>query len=172
MPTPDPQTLQRDLDRLLEQERVLRLPAYDEDIAWRLGGTLRERARARGWAVTIELRLARETVFLSAMPGTAPTNADWARRKRNAVELLQRSSYAIGLQLALDGGSLESRMGLALRDHASHGGAFPIRLTAAQGGACVGVVTVSGLPQRTDHALVVEVLAEHLGLDAATVALD
>lgn len=169
MPTPDPQNLQRDLDCLLEQERVLRLPVYDEDVAWQLGATLRERARARGWAVTIELRLARETVFLSAMPGTAPTNADWARRKRNAVEQLQRSSYAIGLQLALDGGSLESRMGLALRDHASAGGAFPLRLT---NGACVGVATVSGLPQRTDHALVVEVLAEHLGLDAATVALD
>jgi len=49
--------------------------------------------------VTIEIRLARETVFFHAMRGTTPANADWARRKRNTVELLQRSSYAIGRSL-------------------------------------------------------------------------
>ncbi len=168
--SPDPEQLRRDLDRISEQEVRLRLPTWGEAVAWQLGSRLRELALARGLAITIEARLARETVFLCAMPGTAPTNADWARRKRNTVETLQRSSYAVWLQLALDGGqSLEAKLGLPARDHAAAGGCVPIRL--ADGGACVGTLTVSGLPQRADHQLVVEVLAEHLGIDLPEVAL-
>jgi uncharacterized protein (UPF0303 family) len=168
--SPDPEQLRRDLERITEQEARLRLPSWSEAIAWQLGSRLRELALARGLSITIEARLARETVFLCAMPGTAPTNADWARRKRNTVETLQRSSYAVWLQLALDGGqSLEAKLGLPARDHAAAGGCVPIRL--ADGGACVGTLTVSGLPQRADHQLVVEVLAEHLGIALPEVAL-
>jgi uncharacterized protein (UPF0303 family) len=165
----DPDTLRRDLACIAAQEARLRLPTWGEALAWQLGCRLRELASARGLAITIEARLARETVFLSAMPGTAPTNADWARRKRNTVETLQRSSYAVGLQMALEGTTLEARTGLPPRDHTSAGGCFPIRL--AEGGACVGTLTVSGLPQREDHNLVVEVLAEHLGLGLDGLAL-
>ena len=76
-----------DLDRISEQQRRLHLSAFDEDTAWRLGSDLRQRAVDRGAAVTIEVRLGGETVFLHAMPGTSPANADWARRKRNVVEM-------------------------------------------------------------------------------------
>ncbi len=158
-----------DLERLALQEERLQFDHFGNDRAWALGLALKAMAEARGVSVAIEIRLARETVFFYAMPGTAPTNADWARRKRNSVELLHRSSYRIGLELQRDGGTLEDRMGLPLRDHASHGGAFPLRLA---GTGCVGCVTVSGLPQRDDHAMVVEALAAMAGLPLAGLALD
>ena len=60
------------------------------------------------------------------MRGTAPANADWARRKRNVVELLHRPSYAVGLEAAHSGRSVLTEMGLDDREVASHGGAFPI----------------------------------------------
>ncbi len=161
--------LKDEIARIAEQERRLQLPRYDEAVAWTLGTRLKEAAAALRLPLTIELRLARETVFFHAMPGTSPANADWARRKRNTVELMQRSSYGVGRWLDLDGSSLESRMGLPPRDYASHGGSFPLRLA---GGACVGTVTVSGAPQRQDHALVVELLAEWCGVPLADVALD
>jgi uncharacterized protein (UPF0303 family) len=41
-------------------------------------------------------------------------------------------------------------------DFAAHGGSFPI---IVRGTGCIGAVTVSGLPQRDDHNLVVEALA-------------
>jgi uncharacterized protein (UPF0303 family) len=151
-----------DLDIIAEQLRRLRFPAFDERTAWELGRDLRRRASDLGVAVTIEIRLAGATVFLNAMPGTSPANADWARRKRNVVELLQRPSYAIGLEAARDGRSLLDEMGLDPRDVAAHGGAFPI---VVDGVGCVGVATVSGLPQRDDHALVVEALAERCAVD-------
>jgi uncharacterized protein (UPF0303 family) len=147
----------QDLEQLTRQERDLCFANFDLNTAWDLGERLRAAAIKRGVAVAIEVRLNKETVFFCAMPGTTPANGDWARRKRNTVELMHRSSYLIGQSLAKEGSSLEEKMGLPLRDYASHGGSVPIR---TQGGTCIGVVTVSGLPQREDHLLVCEVLAE------------
>jgi uncharacterized protein (UPF0303 family) len=161
--------LQQDIARIAEQERRLRFASFNEDTAWELGSRLRALAGERGVAVAIEVRLARETVFFCAMPGTAPANADWARRKRNTVELLAHSSYGVGRSLALEGSSLEAGMGLPPRDYASHGGSMPIFTSA---GACIGAATVSGLPQRADHALVVEALAALCGVPLAEIALE
>jgi uncharacterized protein (UPF0303 family) len=157
-----------DLDRIDEQQRRLRLQSFDEDTAWSLGCDLRRRAVERAAAVTIEVRLGGETVFLHAMPGTSPANADWARRKRNVVELLHRPSYAIGLEADRDGRSVLELMGLPDRDVSCHGGSFPI---VVDGVGCIGAVTVSGLPQRVDHELVVEALAALCGVDVDDVRL-
>ena len=158
-----------DLDRIEEQQRRLRPSAFDEDTAWQLGNDLRRRAVDRGAPVTIEVRLAGETVFLHAMRGTTPANADWARRKRNVVELLHRPSYALGLEAERNGRSELELMGLADRVVADHGGSFPI---VVDGVGCVGVVTVSGLPQREDHELVVEALADLCDVNLDDVRLD
>ncbi|HEY8907897.1 MAG TPA: heme-degrading domain-containing protein [Rhodoferax sp.] len=159
---------EKDLAVIANQEVRLRFKAFDEDTAWVLGSRLRANMKARGDAVVIEIRLARETVFFHAMPGTAAANADWARRKRNTVELLNRSSYATGLALQRDQSSLEAKMGLPMRDYASHGGSFPI---AVEGVGCIGTVTVSGLSQREDHAMVVQALAELCGVPIQDIAL-
>ena len=162
-------TLETDLTRLALQEQRLQLDAFGPATAWELGTRIKALCEARSAAVAIEVRLSKETVFFYAMPGTTPSNADWARRKRNAVELLHTSSYAVGLKLQHEGTSLEAKQGLALRDYASHGGSFPIRV---RGVGVVGTVTVSGVPQREDHGLVVQVLAELCGVPLAEIALD
>ncbi len=157
-----------DLERLAHQEERLQFHTFDQGTAWALGTLIKELCEARRVALTIEIRLAKETVFFYAMPGTGPGNADWARRKRNTVELLQTSSYAAGLKLEAEGTSLQDKQGLPLRDYASHGGSFPIRV---RGVGCVGVATVSGIPQREDHGMVVQALAELCGVPLAEVAL-
>lgn len=161
--------IEKDIAMIVLQEERLRFTAFDENTAWTLGSLLRTKVEERGAAVVIEIRLGRETVFFSAMQGTAPVNADWARRKRNTVELLNRSSYAIGLALRQEQSSLESKMGLPTRDFASYGGSFPISVASV---GCIGTVTVSGLPQREDHAIVVQALAEMCGVPIVAIALD
>jgi uncharacterized protein (UPF0303 family) len=161
-------SLEDDITRIALQEQRLRFTQFDAASAWELGTRLKALAEARGVALAIEVRIARETVFFCAMPGTGPVNADWVRRKRNAVELLQRSSYGIGRWLEREGTSLEAKQGLALRDHASHGGGFPLWV---HGVGCIGCVTVSGVPQREDHMLVVQALAAMCGVPLAEVAL-
>jgi uncharacterized protein (UPF0303 family) len=136
----------------------LQFDRFDEVDAWTVGAALRQRAEADGVAVTVEVRLLGATVFLSAMPGTSPVNADWARRKRNVAELLHRASYAVGLEARVGGRSVLDEMGLDRRDFADHGGAVPV---VVRGVGAVGVVTVSGLPQRDDHELVMHVLELH-----------
>lgn len=115
-----------ELARVDAQERALRLRTFDLSTAWEVGSRLRDAALQRGGAITIEIRLQRETVFFCAMPGTTPENTDWARRKRNTVELMHRSSYAVGLALARDAMTLEQKMGLPSRDYAVHGGGVPV----------------------------------------------
>ncbi|EIK96173.1 hypothetical protein PMM47T1_12813 [Pseudomonas sp. M47T1] len=159
---------QVDLQRIAQQQQQLQFAAFDKASAWALGTRLKQACEATDVATTIEVRLAKETVFLYAMPGTAPNNADWARRKRNVVEVMEQSSYAVGLAAEEEGVPLEVAMGLDTRDYAPHGGSFPL---IVKGVGCVGAVTISGLPQREDHALVVEVLALMCGVNPAEVAL-
>ena len=100
-----------DVSSIATQERRLVLTDFNIDLPWLLGCALKSMAEARGLTVVIEIRVARKTVFLFAMPGCSPANANWARRKRNTVELLHRSSYRVGCELRRDDLSLEQAMG-------------------------------------------------------------
>jgi uncharacterized protein (UPF0303 family) len=73
----------------------------------------------------------------------------------------------MGLQLKAKAQTLEER-GHAIADFAAHGGSFPLHV---EGAGIVGSVTVSGLPQRADHELVVEALCAMLGRDYAALKL-
>ena len=145
-----------DLDTITAQERLLQFASFSPDTAWALGSRLRADAIARQAAMTFEIQVAGRTVFLTTTGNAAPGQADWIRRKRNVVMRFGRSSYAVGLQLAQEGKTLEERHGLTLADYAVHGGGFPIVLT---GTGLIGSVVVSGLQQRVDHAMVVDALA-------------
>jgi uncharacterized protein (UPF0303 family) len=134
-----------------------------------LGTLIKRLCEERGVAVTIEVRRAKETLFFYSMAGVVPNNAEWVRRKRNVVELLHRSSYAVGMSNQKDNTSLPQKTGVLLNDYAEHGGSFPIRV---KGVGCIGVVTVSGVPQREDHAIVVEALAALCGVALTEVCLD
>ncbi len=113
----------RDLAIIELQEELLQFTAFDNTTAWQLGESIKKHCESRSLAVTIEIRMCRETVFFFAMPGTSPNNSDWARRKRNTTELQQRSSYAVGLALP-EGETLERQTGLPLRDFAHHEAVF------------------------------------------------
>ena len=155
MPIPE------DLARIAQQERQLQFPAFDEQVAWRLGCRLRDMAVERGLGIVIDIRRTGQPLFYTALPGTTPDNPEWVRRKSNVALRFHRSSYAVGLDLEQKGSSLEAR-GLPAADYASHGGSFPVRV---QNAGVIGAVTVSGLPQRADHELVVEALCAEFGLD-------
>jgi uncharacterized protein (UPF0303 family) len=161
-------SIDQDIDRVAAQEARLQFPVFDAEAAWRLGNRLRAAAAGRGAAVTLDIWMGAQQLFFSAMPGTTPDNAEWARRKRNVVLRFHRSSYAIGLELARRQTSLRERYGLTERDHAAHGGCFPLTL---RGCGCVGTIAVSGLPQREDHELIVAVLALEIGVPGHEVAL-
>jgi len=151
-----------DLARIAIQEQELQFASFDEETAWRLGTGLRTLAVARQVGIVIDVRRFGQPLFYTALPGTTPDNPEWVRRKSNVTARFHRSSYAIGLEMEQKTSSLLEKYGLPVSDYASHGGCFPIRVLQA---GIIGSVTVSGLPQRSDHQLVVEALCLELGCD-------
>lgn len=153
----------QDLPILDVQEQRLRFSSFDAQSAWQLGALLRSALLERGAGGSVEIELAGQLLFACATPGANPGQANWIRRKRNTVHHFARSTYAVGRKLEQDGGTLESRYGLSETDFVAHGGGFPILLN---GTGPVGSITLSGLPQRDDHNLVIDALATLLDIDA------
>ena len=163
--------LAEDLAHVIQQESELRLPRFDNDDAWKLGLLLRDLAVSRGHAIVIDIRRfgqPPQPLFYTAFPGTTPDNARWVQRKSNIVARFHRSSYQVGLYLAQNQITFTERYGLPDADYAAHGGSFPLHVANA---GIIGAVTVSGLPQREDHNLVIEALCLTLGRDPASLRL-
>jgi len=160
--------LSEDLERVALQERELVLPRLDAQVAWELGTRLRTLAQERGLKLVIDVRRFGQPLFYAALEGTTPDNAEWVRRKSNVVARFHRSSYGVGMTMKSKNTTLLERQGLAVADYAADGGSFPLSVAGA---GVVGSVTVSGLPQRSDHELVVEALCSMLGRDYAELKL-
>jgi uncharacterized protein (UPF0303 family) len=141
------------IGRLEQQERDLIFTRFDYADAWRLGSLLVELASGRGLPVAIDIRRGGQQMFHAALAGSTADNDAWIERKVRVVERYGASSYLVGRRLAAKGQVLDASQGVDPARFAAHGGAFPVRV---EGAGVVAVVTVSGLPQAEDHALVVE----------------
>ncbi|HWB32790.1 MAG TPA: heme-degrading domain-containing protein [Acidobacteriaceae bacterium] len=160
-----------DIAALVKQEATLTLPAFTPDTAWQLGNMLREMAVARKTPIVVDVRrfgAPHQQLFYTALAGTTPDNQRWVARKIATVARFHKSSYHVGRLLEQSGLSFSARYNLPEEDYAAHGGCFPLIVENA---GIVGAVTVSGLPQREDHNLVVEALCTLTGRDLAALRL-
>jgi uncharacterized protein (UPF0303 family) len=155
--------------RIRLQEDRLQFTAFDSRKAWEVGLALKAAGEARQAPIVVDISLLSMPLLVFALPGSAPENFDWVRRKRNVVYHFHRSSYAIGRRLVEESKTLQELGALPDSDYAAHGGSFPILL---RGTGCIGAMTASGLPQREDHKMVVDALAKVLGMDISEIALD
>jgi uncharacterized protein (UPF0303 family) len=160
--------LAEDLERITLQERELIFPEFTARTAWELGTRLYLLARERSLGVVLDIRRFGQPLFYVALDGTTPDNFEWVRRKSNTVARFHCSSYAVGLKEKLKGETLLQSQGLPVADYCTHGGAFPLTVAGA---GVVGSITVSGLPQRADHELVVEALCAALDRQYASLRL-
>lgn len=143
-----------DIAELEAEFARLELARFDEAAALRLGQILVELAQARKLPVVVNIRTADRTLFHAALPGSAPLNDLWARRKSNVALMFQLPSLLVGQRHRAKDETL-ARHGLPVEDYADNGGAVPIRVTGTE---IVAVATVSGLPQVEDHRLVVQAI--------------
>jgi uncharacterized protein (UPF0303 family) len=140
-----------DIPELEAEAAALVLAAFGETEALRLGRILTDLALTEGLPVVIDIRTPDRTLYHAALPGSAPLNDLWARRKSNTALRFHAASLLVGARHRERGETL-AKHGLDSADHADHGGAVPIRV---RGAGVVAVATVSGLPQVEDHRLVV-----------------
>lgn len=147
--------------QILAEEAELRLDSFGVDDAWVLGAQMRRAAAERGLPVAIGIVLGHQRVFHTALPGSSADNDDWLARKTAVVRRYGRSSLGVGEQFRVEGKDFDVASRLDPARFAAHGGVFPLVLR--RGGALLGAVGVSGLPQRDDHAFVVEQLRAFIG---------
>jgi uncharacterized protein (UPF0303 family) len=144
------------IDKLTAEYESLVLPRFAETDAMALGRILVE--LSENLPVVINIRTADRCLFHAALPGAAPLNDTWVRRKSNTALMFHTPSLLVGERNRIKSESLEKH-GLSLTDYADHGGAVPIRVAGVGVVACA---TVSGLPQLDDHALVVRAIRAFL----------
>jgi uncharacterized protein (UPF0303 family) len=135
------------------------LQRFDEGMVMAIGMALVDLGRARNHPILIDIRTPQWTMFRVALPGATVLNDRWVRRKSNTVFLFGCSSLLMGTRNREKGETL-ARHGCDPADFADNGGSFPLRVA---GVGVLAAVTVSGLPQVDDHALVVEALEAVLG---------
>ena len=159
-------TIPDDIALVKRQEGELVLSSFDEAVAFSLGSAIRERALRDDLALIVDVRTWDRQMFFAATAGTSADNSEWVRRKINTVRRFQRASY----RMVLERGEapLAPQWGADPADYVIAGGGFPLRVNGA---GIIGCLTVSGLPGRRDHGVVVDALCDHLGLDRVLYAL-
>ncbi len=144
------------LNQLLEQERALQFPSFDENTAWELGSAIVAEARARALPIAIDIRRGERQLFHASMEGASLNNDRWIERKIRSVNLLDHSSFYVAKLLESLGKTIAEKYFVSPLEYAAAGGCFPI---IVKGVGMVGTVAVSGLPQEEDHRLVTECVA-------------
>lgn len=90
-----------DLKVIAHQERELVFDHFDETVAWELGASLRDVGANDSLPIVVDIRCHERVLFSAALPGSTADNWHWVRRKSALVHRVQRSSYAVGLNLSL-----------------------------------------------------------------------
>jgi uncharacterized protein (UPF0303 family) len=150
---------EQELIELVQQEVEVQFSSFSNETALKIGLMLYEEAKKLEKAVAIDISRNGQCLFHLAMEGTTIDNAQWIRRKNNVVNRFGKSSYLVGTNLRMQGKTIEEKYGISRGEYADHGGAFPLII---KGVGPVGTITVSGLPQKEDHELVVRVLRTYL----------
>lgn len=161
-------TVEGDLAIIAEQEQKLVFDRFDEDVAFAIGGTVREAGKAIGKGIAVGVYLWDRTLFYGATAGASEGNRGWVERKAKLVRLQLKSSYRIVLERGDRPRLLEPSWAIEPTEYAIAGGAFPVSI---KGAGAIGAVAVSGLSERDDHEFARSAIARALGLDPAAYAL-
>ena len=148
------------LAQLAAEEEELQFTGFTNDDAWDLGSALVAAARRDGAPVAVDVSRHGHQLFHASLPGTSPDNDSWIQRKTRVVHRFGHSSLYVRQASIERGTTFEEEFGLDPALYAAHGGAFPVVVRSV---GPVGAVVVSGLPQLTDHRMVVAALRAHLG---------
>lgn len=151
--------MERNLDILEKQEKMLTFDHFTHKDALDLGLFILKRAERLNTCVSVAVRSANGAVLFQHLPdGTKKNNENWMRRKANTVLLMDSSSLRAAYRLEKNHESLEDH-GVSSKDYVLCGGGFPIHL---KDGTLIGALTVSNLYHVADHEFLTGSLREYL----------
>jgi uncharacterized protein (UPF0303 family) len=160
-PSEQPEGALRSLiGRIEQQMATLQFGSFSQSNALDLGLLLVELGTTRSLPIAIDIRRGAHILFHVSLPGATADNEVWVERKSRTAEQYAEPSLLVGLRGRLGGGRIEDNPWFDQSRYAAHGGSFPLYV---KGTGPVATVTVSGLPQKADHELVVEALTAFNG---------
>jgi uncharacterized protein (UPF0303 family) len=157
-----------DIAKIADQEKQLVFQVFDEATAFAIGSVIRDRALRENLGIVVDIRTWDRPLFFCALPGSTGSNPNWARRKINVVRMFLKSTYRMVLEQQRPDRSFKPGEGLDIADYVLAGGGFPVTV---KGAGVIGVIAVSGLPEREDHGVIVDALCEYFGFDSREFAL-
>lgn len=157
-----------DIELIKRQEAALVFDRFDEAVAFEVGSAIRQRGLADNMPIVIDIRTFDRPLFYAALPGSNASNPDWVRRKVNVVKRFLRSTYRLVLEQERPDRTFKVGEGLDIADYVLAGGGFPVTVKNA---GVIGVIAVSGLPERQDHGVIVDVLCDFLNVSRERLAL-
>ena len=152
--------IDREIQDRIQEEQELQFTSFNNRTALKLGMMLVEKAEKEQQSITIDIIRSGQQLFHYACEGTTPDNDQWVLRKSRTVSRFHKSSLRVGLMLRKAGKTIEERYGVNPGEYTASGGSFPITVKNV---GVVGAITVSGLTQEEDHAMVVAAIREYLG---------
>jgi uncharacterized protein (UPF0303 family) len=153
-------TLRSLIGRIEHEMATLQFAGFNQTNALDLGLLLVELGTERSLPIAIDIRRGAHVLFHVSLPGATADNEIWVERKSRTAEQYAEPSLLVGLRGRLGGGRIEDNGWFDQTRYAAHGGSFPLYV---KGTGPVATVTVSGLPQKADHDLVVEALTAFKG---------
>lgn len=135
--------------------KKIELERFDNRIAFDMALRVIELARNRNQFVAIEITRLNHSVFLYVDEGLPMDKINWLRRKANVAKQFEESSLSVKNELKEGNMTLEKTFALDEKDFLAKGGAIPIFV---KGAGMVAVITVSGLNDEEDHAIIVDAL--------------
>jgi len=150
------------LEQREKEEALLCFDKFSNEDALALGLKIVEKAQQRNAAVAIDIEVNGVQLFHYNMPGSNKRHAMWIRRKQNMVQVSQCSTLHAMYQLIRDGKDQEKDWRLNNAEYGAIGGGFPITV---KGTGIIGAVACSGLAHTDDHQLLVDSIAELLGVE-------
>lgn len=146
------------VQELTAQDQSVDLDRFGHADAWRVGHRIITLAEKRELAITAAIWLGDQRAFHVGMAGTSADNDHWMERKASLVRRYDASSWLTTQRWAALGLEQPSLLlGLDPALYTFGGGGFPIRVR----GTMVGVATVSGADNQTDHDLVLAAPRAH-----------
>lgn len=141
------------MDELLALEDLLSFKDFKHEDALAIGLDAIGKVKSRQWR-RIGIRIVLDDLLIFQYLMDDKNEDEWLKRKEHTVIQSGHSSNYVYMNRD------QERYSPWLSDpkHGVSGGGFPIMID----GVCRGVISISGMTQEADHALIVEVLKEHI----------
>ena len=143
---------------LQQLEKKLQFNEFNCETALEIGLSMIEDAKKDDLQIAIDICVNGHQLFHFAFDGTAPNNDAWIIKKNRLTNRYSMSSFQFKFKLLSQNRTLAD-VGLSNSEYAAIGGAFPIIIKNV---GVVGTITVSGLKDEDDHAVVVAAIEKYM----------